>query len=108
MRFRNIYIVLGSLLTLALLILTDPDTALIQNLGMGAGTVNSLVFLFKGILGSTLLFVTGKAMMDYKVADFEQLGERAQLTPEGAGKYAIAIALRHIAFAIVIVGAFSV
>ncbi len=108
MRFRDLYVVFGSILTLVLLTVTDPDLGWVANLGIGAGTINSLVFLFKGTLGCTLLYVTRKAMMDYPVADFEELGKRAQLSPEGAGYYAIAIAIKTLAFAIVIIGAFNV
>lgn len=107
MRFRNWYIVLGSVLTVILLIITDPDAKLVESLSIGAGTVNTLVFLFKGILGSSLLFITRKAMFDYSEGDFGNLGRLSQKTPEGAGLYAIAIAIMTLAFAVVIVGAFG-
>jgi hypothetical protein len=105
-RFRNSYIIFGGLLTIALLILTDPDAGYVQQLNIGAGTITTMVILFKGILGSTLLYVTRKAMFDYPEADFQKLGESARRSPEGAGYYAIAMGLSMVAFAIVIVGAF--
>ena len=108
MRFRNIFIIFGSILTILLLVLTDPDLHLVENLGIGAGTVTSLVYLFKGILGAALLFVVGKGLMDYKIADFEDLGKNATRTPEGAGLYAIAVSLKWIAFAIIVAAAFNV
>ena len=108
MRFRNAFIVFGSVLTILLLVLADPDLAFVKDLPIGATTINTLIKLFTGTLGATLLFVVGKAMLDYKVADFEELGKNATRTPEGAGKYAIAVALTKVAYAIVIVAAFNV
>lgn len=108
MRFRDAYVVLGSVLTVLLLVLTDPDLGLVQNLGIGAGTINSLVFLFKGILGCSLLYITRKAMQDYPEADFQSLGAKANTTAEGAANYAIATAIMTLAYAVVIVGAFNV
>lgn len=105
-RFRNIYVIFGSALVVALWVLTDPDLGAIQNLPFGAGAVAMLVFMSKGVLASTLLFATRRAMMDYKVADFEELGKTAQHEPRAAGLYAIAVAIHTMAFAIVIVGAF--
>ena len=101
-RFRNLYIVLGCLLTLLVLIVTDPDLHWIQSLEIGAGTVTFLTTNMNGIVSSSLLFFTCKAMMDYEIADFEALGKLAAQTSEGAGRFAQAIAMKYIAFAIVI------
>lgn len=108
MRFRDLYVIFGSILTVILLVLSDPDLGLVQNLGIGAGTINTLVFLFKGILGCALLYITRKAMQDYPEADFQNLGSRARATPEGAGLYAVANAIMTLAYAVVIIGAFNV
>lgn len=108
MRFRNVFIIFGCIMTLLLLVLTDPDSKLIQNLDIGSGPITTLVTIFKGILGTTILFFAGKGMMDYKVADFEELGKQAVRTPEGAGMYAIAVAIKWLALALVIGFAFNV
>ena len=108
MRFRNLYVIVGSFTTLLLLFVSDPDAKLIQNLGGFASTIIVLTIIAKGILGAALLYVTRKAMMDYPIADFQKLGENANRTPEGAGLYAIAMAIMTLAFAITIVGAFVV
>jgi hypothetical protein len=107
MRIRNAFLFLGVLLTIGLLIITDPDLGLVQNLGVGAGTITTFVFVLKGVLGSLLLHINRKAMFDYAIADFRVLGETANDTPQGAGLYAIALAIMTLAFAVVIVGSFS-
>ncbi len=108
MRFRDIYVIVGTITTILLLFVSDPDAKLIQNLGALAGPVVVLTIIAKGILGAALLYVTRKAMFDYPIADFGKLGENASRTPEGAGLYAIAIAIMVVGFAIVLVGAFIV
>lgn len=108
MRFRNWYVIFGTLLVLMLWLLTDPDLGIIQNLGFGAGTIAMLLFLLLGVVSSVMLYITRKAMFDYPVADFKVLGEQATRTPEGAGLYAIAIAIMTLAFSVVIVGGFIV
>lgn len=107
MRMRNVFLFLGVLLTIGLLTITDPDLGLVQNLGVGAGTITTLVFVLKGILGSLLLHINRKAMFDYAIADFKVLGDTANDTPQGAGLYAIALAIMTMAFAIVIIGSFN-
>lgn len=108
MRFRNAYVIAGSTLVLAAWMLTDPDLGIIQNMGFGAGVVTMVLFLLLGVVASALLYITRKAMMDYDVADFKALGEKASRSPEGAGMYAIAIAIMTLAFSVVIVGGFTV
>lgn len=108
MRFRNMYMIFGGILVLILLTVTDPDQGLIRNLPFGAGTLLTITILAKGILGSGLLYVTRKAMFDYEVADLESIGKDARRTPEGAGLYAISIALQTVAYALIILGVFNV
>ena len=108
LRFRNTYVVFGCLLVLFALTATSPDAQYIQQLHIGAGTIETLISIMKGVLGASLLFFTGLAMMDYAAADFEKLGLLARQSPEGAGYYAIAVAIKYIAFAIVIVGTYFI
>jgi uncharacterized membrane protein (Fun14 family) len=108
MRFRNAYVVGGTGLVMLGWILTDPDLGIIQDMGFGAGVVTMVLFLLLGVISSALLYITRKAMMDYDAADFRILGEKASRSPEGAGMYAIAVAIMTLAFAVVIVGGFTV
>lgn len=102
LRVRNLYLVLGCFLVILLLILVDPDSGLVRQLPFGSGAVTTLVYMAKGILGSALLYTTRKAMFDYPEADLQSIGRDARRTPEGAGLYAISIALQTIAYSIII------
>lgn len=101
-RARNIYVGLGCLLVVILLILVDPDHGLIRQLPFGAGAMVTLVYMAKGILGSSLLYITRKAMFDYPEADLRSIARDARRTPEGAGYYAISIAIQTLAYAIIL------
>src|SRR5574343_559800 len=105
MRFRYVYIGIGSILVILLSLLSDPDTGFIQNMKMGAGTLATIIVLSKGILYAALLHFTRKGLMDY--FDMETAMNKAMQTPEGAGKAMIANALYTIAMAIVIYAATS-
>lgn len=104
MRTRNLYAIGGIILVVSLWLLTDPDLGLVTQLSVGAGLIATLVLLSKGILGPALLYLTRKAMFDYKVADMEELGKKAAESSIGAGLYAIAISVMCLAFSAVIVG----
>lgn len=103
MRFRHIYMVLGSLLVIALWLLTDPDSGLIQSLPIGGSTVATLVILLKSVLYVALLHISRKALFDY--LDMGKIFEVALRSPEGAGKAAISVSLATIAIAIVMLAA---
>ena len=104
MRFRTIFSLLGFILVMTLWLLSDPDLGFVTHLSFGAGLIATVVLLSKGILGPSLLYLTRKAMFDYKVADMEELGKKAAESPIGAGLYAIAISVMCLAFSVVIVG----
>lgn len=103
MRFRYIYIGLGSILVIMLSLLSDPDTGFIQNMTTGAGTLATIIVLSKGILYAALLHFTRKGLADY--FDMETALNKAMETSEGAGKAMIAMALYANAMAIVIYAA---
>lgn len=105
LRFRRLYVVLGTFLVFFLWLITDPDVGLIQHLSFGAGLLAMLVFMSKGLLASVLLYVTRKAMFDYKEADLQNLGVEAKKDPQAAALYSISIAIQTLAFAVVIAGA---
>ena len=50
MRFRNIFLGLGSVLVLTILLLSDPDSGLVRNLPFGGGTLATLIILVSSIL----------------------------------------------------------
>ena len=91
-------------MAVALLVVTDPDFGVVQHLSIGSGTIISLVFLMKGIMGITMLNISRKFVIDYSIANMEALGEAASATPIGAAIYAVAISIMTLAFAIVMIG----
>lgn len=105
MRFRNVYMVVGSSLVLLLWILSDPDLGLIQSLPIGASTVATLVMLLKTVLYVAALHLSRKALMDY--IDLEVYFKKALGTSTGSGHALVAVGLINIAIAIIIYAAVS-
>ena len=103
MRFRNIFIGIGSLLVIILLLLSDPDGGLVQNLPFGAGTLSTIIILVISILYVGLLHYSRKALLDY--LDLKELFNKAKLTPEGSGLAIIGIGLIMVSVSIVILAA---
>lgn len=103
MRFRHVYIGLGTFFVLLISLLTDPDSGLVQGLPFGAGTVATVVILLKAILYTGLLHITRKGLIDY--FDMQEFLEKAKQTSEGAGNATIGVGLYTIAMAIVIYAA---
>jgi hypothetical protein len=101
-RVRTSFVILGSFAVLLLLILTDPELGLIQQMGVGASTLTIVISILITMFLIALLHITRKALLDYKSADFGMLLDKAGRTAEGAGYAAIAIALMCVAFSIVI------
>lgn len=105
MTFSRIYMVLGGLLVLIVLLLSDPDSGLIQNLPIGAGTVTTLIILLTSILYVGMLHLSRKALLDY--INLKEFFQQALRTPEGSGLALIGIGLIMVAISIVIVAATS-
>ena len=99
-RFRNIYMLYGSVLVLFLWVLTDPDTGVIQHLPFGATAAANLLILSRVIMYVALLHVSRKAMFDY--FDMETALNKALTTADGAGKALIGFGLFNLAIAFVI------
>jgi len=105
MRFRHIYMGVGSALVIFIWLLTDPDLGLIDSMTFGAGTFATLVILLKSIVYVAVLHLSRKALMDY--LDLETAMKKAMQTSEGAGKVVQGVGLMMIAIAIVILAAVS-
>ena len=106
MRFRNVFLGIGSLLVVAVLLLSDPDSGLIQNLPFGAGTLSILIILVSSNLYIGLLHLARKALVDY--IDLEQYFKKALMTPEGSGMALIAVSIMMLAISVVILAATKV
>lgn len=105
MRFRDIFLVLGSVLTLALLLLSDPDSQLVTSLPFGAGTLTILIVLVSSVLYIGLLHLARKALYDY--LDLRDYFLKALHTSEGAGLALVAVSIAMVAIAIVVLAATS-
>lgn len=103
LRFRHAFLGLGGFLTVLVLFLSDPDVGLVQNLPFGAGAFAVLINLVIAILYVGLLHLSRRALVDY--IDLEVYFKKALLTPEGAGKALIAIAVMMLSIALVILAA---
>lgn len=100
MRFRQVFVGMGSLLTVGVLLLSDPDGGLVKNLPFGSGTLSILIILVSSILYIGLLHFARKGLIDY--IDLEQYFKKALQTPEGAGLALIGVGLIMVSIAIVI------
>ncbi len=99
MRFRYVYMGLIVTLVLALLLLTDPDSGLIDNLPFGATTLVYILFCFKSVLGVVFLHVSRRALLDY--IDLKSVFDKAMTSSEGAGSATIGIGLIFLSIALI-------
>jgi len=103
MRFRSIYLVLGSILVAILLFLSDPDSGFITDLPFGAGTLTILLILVSSVLYVGFLHLSRRALIDY--IDLSKLFGKAAQTPEGAGLAIVGVGLIMISISLVIMAA---
>ena len=103
MRFRNVFLGVGSLLVILLLLVTDPDSGIITSLSIGSGVVATLAILVTAILYVGFLHLSRKALMDY--IDLEQFFKKAGMTPEGSGLALIGVGLMMVSVSLVIMAA---
>lgn len=100
MRFRFVFLVLGSLLAGLAVFLTDPDVKFIQNLPVGASTIAMFVTLTFAVFYVGFLHISRKGLADY--LDLQIWFNKAFETPHSAGLGLIAVGLMMIAISIVI------
>lgn len=103
MKFRYIFMVLGSLLTLLALVMSDPSSGMIQDLPIGGGTVAMIIILSTSVLYISMLYLGRKAILDY--VDLREFFKTALRSPEGAGAAIIGVGLMMVSVAIVILAA---
>lgn len=84
-RFRNLYLILGSVLVLAALFVTDPDN------GLSTGML--VLGLLVCVLAVAFAHISRKALTDYPEADMQKLFSRAGESPTGAGLALVALAI---------------
>lgn len=102
-RFRHVYMTLGSILTILLWLLSDPDAGLITDLPFGASTIATLVILLKSIFYVALLHLSRRALIDY--IDLSEYFTKALQTSEGAGRALIAVSIIMVSISVVMFAA---
>lgn len=105
MRFRHVYMGIGTILVILIWLLTDPDAGLIQSMPFGSGLIATIVILTKTVLYATALHFTRKGLLDY--IDLKTYFDKALQTSDGAGRALTAVGLIMIAIAIIIMAAVS-
>ncbi len=103
MRFRNIFMIEGAILTSLILIITDPSARLITDLRYGTELTTVISSLVVAHFFIALLHFARKALFDY--LNLEELFLKAKETSEGAGFALIGIGLFSISIALVIMAA---
>lgn len=103
LRFRTVFLILGGILTVGILILSDPDLKFVHNLPFGAGALSALIVLGSSILYIGMLHLGRKGLLDY--IDLQKLYNKCLESSEGAGLFSISVGLISIAIAIVILAA---
>lgn len=103
MRFRNVFMLIGGLLVITIMFLTDPDGGLLSKVYFGSSTISTLIIALMAILYISLLHIGRKGLLDY--INLEEIYKKCMLTPESAGLFAIAVGLIHVAIAICIYAA---
>ncbi len=105
MRFRTVYLGLGSILVGIILLLSDPDSQLITSIPYAASTLTILIVLMSSILYVGLLHLSRRALMDY--VDLSRFFTKALQSPEGSGLAIIGVGLIMVSISIVILAATS-
>lgn len=103
MRFRHVFMGIGSILTVAVLLLSDPDGGLVQNLPYGSGTVSLLITLLISILYVGVLHLARKGLFDY--LDLSVFFKKALESSQGSGLALIAVGLAMVSISVVILAA---
>lgn len=103
MRFRFVFMGVGSVLTLILLLLSDPSVGAIKQLPFGGATLALIVGLVMCLLYISLLHLARRGLLDY--IDLEVFFKKALETSEGAGMAIIGVGLIMISCSLVIIAA---
>lgn len=103
MRFRHYYMGVGSLLVLAIWMLTDPDLGILKNLPFGGSTLATFVITLKVVVYVAILHLSRKALFDY--INMERVFKKAITTASGAGSIAIAMSVVCLAISVLVYAA---
>lgn len=103
MRFRDIFLGIGSVLVLTLLLLSDPQAGVIEQLPFGAATLGLILNIVVSLFFIGLLHLARKALVDY--IDLEVFFTKAIESATGAGLALVAVSMMMVSISIVIYAA---
>ncbi len=98
MRKRHYFMIFSALAVTLGLLLTDPGLGIIEQLKVGGPIISIILITASSIYYLIFAYFVRQGFHDYKVGDLEELGKKATLSPEGAGLYAIALAIFFFAY----------
>jgi len=93
MRYRDLFMAVGSFVVLAALFVSDPDSGILQNLPFGGSTIAGLLVFSKAILALAFAHYGRKALFDYPEGDFQTTAAKALEGSTGAGLLSVAYAI---------------
>lgn len=103
MRFRDIYLGVGSLLVFVIVFLSDPSVGLIAQLPFGSSTLGLVLNIVISLFYVGLLHFSRKALIDY--IDLEVFFKKAYETSQGAAIALLGVGMMMVAISLVIVAA---
>ena len=103
MRFRDIYLGVGSVLVLAVVFMSDPSVGLISQLPFGSSTLGLIINIIISLFYIGLLHYSRKALIDY--IDMEVFFKKALESSQGAGMALIGVGLIMISISLVVIAA---
>jgi len=103
LRFRYVYMLVGSLLTLGALFIVSPDQGFLSELSYGASFIATLVLMLRSVLYVAILHYSRKALFDY--IDLEELYLKAKEDPKASAIAMLAVTVALIPIALLIVAA---
>lgn len=102
-RFRNVYMVYFGIVVLLLMIVSDPDNGLIQQLPFGASQVATLILMSRVVLYAALFHITRRGLFDY--VNYREFLSQSLKGNMAAAIGALAISVAMIPVAMLIVAA---
>lgn len=103
MRFRNIFLGVGSLFVFFLVFFSDPSVGLIGQLPFGSSTLGLFINIVISLFYIGLLHFARKALMDY--IDLEVFFKKAYESSQGAALALIGVGLMMVSIALVVIAA---
>ena len=103
MRFRDIYLSVGSVLVFAVVFMSDPSVGLISQLPFGSSTLGLIINIIISLFYIGLLHYSRKALIDY--IDLEVFFKKSLESSQGAGMALIGVGLIMTSIALVVIAA---